>query len=110
MPAELIEIVKRFGDRRILVVGDFMLDRYEIGDADRISPEAPVAVLRIVEREHHAGGAGSVATIIAALEAHVECLGLVGSDPEGQQLCDLLSAVGTSVDSLIAVDDRPTIL
>ncbi|MCH7872020.1 MAG: bifunctional heptose 7-phosphate kinase/heptose 1-phosphate adenyltransferase [Planctomycetes bacterium] len=110
MHTELIEIVKRFGDRRILLVGDFMLDRYEIGDAERISPEAPVAVLRIIEREHHAGGAGSVATIIAALEAHVDCLGLVGSDPEGQQLCKLLSAVGTSVDALIEVDDRPTIL
>ncbi len=110
MPAKLIEIVKRFGDHRILLVGDFMLDRYEVGDAERISPEAPVAVLRIVEREHHAGGAGSVATIMAALGARVNCLGLIGSDPEGKQLCDLLSAIGTSVDSLIEVDDRPTIL
>jgi D-beta-D-heptose 7-phosphate kinase/D-beta-D-heptose 1-phosphate adenosyltransferase len=93
----------------VLLVGDFMLDRYHVGDAERISPEAPVPVLRIVERRELAGGAGSVAAMLAALGARVNCLGLIGRDADGEKLRSLLSEAGADVEGLIEADDRPTI-
>lgn len=109
MQADLIQIVHRFPGRRVLLVGDFMLDRYVYGDAERISPEAPVQVLRIVERQDNVGGAGSVAMNVCALGAQVFCFGLVGRDAEGELVRSRLAAAGADVDGLLAVADRPTI-
>ena len=67
MPTELFAVIENFAGRRVLLVGDFMLDRYVFGDAERISPEAPVPVLRVIERQDRVGGAGSVALNGAAL-------------------------------------------
>ncbi len=105
----LSDIVAKFPGRRVLLAGDFMLDRYHVGDAERISPEAPVPVLRIVERREMAGGAGSVAAMLAALGAGVDCLGLIGRDADGEKLRALLSEAGANVEGLIAAGDRPTI-
>lgn len=105
----LAALLDRFSARRVVLVGDFMLDRYLVGDAERISPEAPVPVLRIVERQDRAGGAGSVALNIAALGASVQCFGLVGRDADGERLRQLLGVPGVGADGLLAVDDRPTI-
>lgn len=109
MTADLISIVQRFSGRRILLVGDFMLDRYLVGDAERISPEAPVPVLRVVERQDRAGGAGSVALNIAALGGVVQCFGLIGDDAEGRRLLELLSPPGVDAHGLVRASDRPTI-
>ena len=65
MTAELLQTVARFRQARVLLVGDFMLDRYIFGDAERISPEAPVPVLRVIERQDRVGGAGSVARTLS---------------------------------------------
>ncbi|MBP9026856.1 MAG: hypothetical protein KBH81_12025, partial [Phycisphaerae bacterium] len=62
-----ISLIERFTSSRVLLVGDFMLDRYVFGDAERISPEAPVPVLRVIERQDRVGGAGSVALNVVAL-------------------------------------------
>ena len=67
MSAELIDLVQRLGQPRVLVVGDVMLDRYVWGDAERISQEAPVILLRADQREERLGGASSVATMLRAL-------------------------------------------
>ena len=67
MAADLIELVQRLGQPRVLVVGDVMLDRYVWGDAERISQEAPVILLRADRREERLGGASSVATMLRAL-------------------------------------------
>ena len=67
MSADLIELVEKLGRPRILVVGDVMLDRYIWGDAERISQEAPVILLRADKREERLGGASSVATMLSAL-------------------------------------------
>ena len=67
MSADLIELVQRLGQPRVLVVGDVMLDRYVWGDAERISQEAPVILLRADKREERLGGASSVATMLRAL-------------------------------------------
>ena len=61
MAIELIQWVKRFEGLRVLLVGDLILDRYLYGDAERISPEAPVPVLKTVERREAVGGSGNVA-------------------------------------------------
>ena len=75
---------------RILVVGDVMLDRYWFGDVSRISPEAPVPVVRIERREERLGGAANVARNAAALGAHCALLGVVGADEAGAQVEQLL--------------------
>ena len=75
---------------RLLVVGDVMLDRYWFGDVSRISPEAPVPVVRIERREERLGGAANVARNAAALGAHSGLLGVVGADEAGTQVESLL--------------------
>ncbi len=75
---------------RILVVGDIMLDRYWFGDVSRISPEAPVPIVRIERREERLGGAANVARNAAALGAHTGLLGVVGADEAGLQVEHLL--------------------
>ncbi len=109
MQRELLEIVERFPGRRVLLVGDFMLDRYVFGDAERISPEAPVPVLRVRERQDRVGGAGSVALNLAALGAQVACFGLLGRDRFGEQVTASLAEAGAATDGLVRADDRPTI-
>src|SRR4051812_49800268 len=82
MACDLIRRVETLGRPRILVVGDLILDRYVWGDAERISQEAPVPLLRADHREHRLGGAASVATMLSALGARVGLMGTVGRDPE----------------------------
>ncbi|MES2323422.1 MAG: D-glycero-beta-D-manno-heptose-7-phosphate kinase [Pseudomonadota bacterium] len=79
------------GAVRLLVVGDVMLDRYWFGDVSRISPEAPVPVVRIEKREERLGGAANVARNAAALGAHCGLLGVVGADEAGAQVEQLLT-------------------
>ena len=79
---------------RILVVGDVMLDRYWFGEVNRISPEAPVPVVRIERREERLGGAANVARNAAALGAHCGLLGVVGADEAGAQVAQLLHDSG----------------
>jgi len=105
---ELIEKVRGFGSPRIALVGDFMLDRYIYGDAERISPEAPVPVLRCVKSEHRTGGAANVAAAALALGAKVTCVGAVGQDAAADTLSQMLAAAGANTSSLIRLPDRPT--
>ena len=79
---------------RILVVGDVMLDRYWFGDVSRISPEAPVPIVRIEKREERLGGAANVARNAAALGAKTSLLGVVGDDEAGSQVERLLGEDG----------------
>jgi len=109
MNGELIHLVESFTNRHVLLVGDFMLDRYVFGDAERISPEAPVPVLRVVERQDRVGGAGSVALNVLALGAHVHCVGLLGKDPFGDRVERFLADAGADTHGLLRVEDRPTI-
>ena len=75
MAHDLIRRVEALGNPRILVVGDLILDRYIWGDAERISQEAPVPLLRASSREHRLGGAASVATMLRTLGAEVCLIG-----------------------------------
>src|ERR1051326_1211550 len=90
MSAELIDLVHRFGQPRVLVIGDVMLDRYVWGDAERISQEAPVILLHADRREEKLGGASSVATMLRALGARVSLAGVVGADADAARFSPLL--------------------
>ena len=79
---------------RLLVVGDVMLDRYWFGDVDRISPEAPVPVVRVRETEERLGGAANVARNIASLGAQASLLSVVGDDEAGRVIMALIAASG----------------
>lgn len=79
---------------RVLIVGDVMLDRYWFGDVDRISPEAPVPVVRVQESDERLGGAANVARNIAALGAMPVLMGVVGEDEAGRRVHELLAAGG----------------
>ena len=83
-----------FSGVRLLVVGDVMLDRYWFGDVSRISPEAPVPVVRVARSEERPGGAANVARNAAALGAQVSLLALVGDDEPGESLRRLMQAGG----------------
>lgn len=79
-----------FNQAKVLVLGDVMLDRYWFGATNRISPEAPVPVVRVQDNEERAGGAANVAMNIASLNVPVQILGLIGQDETGIALTNLL--------------------
>lgn len=97
-----------FQQARVLVVGDVMLDRYWHGDALRVSPEAPVPVVHVGNREGRPGGAGNVALNIAALGSATSLIGVVGNDDTGEELKSRLNAAGVYCDFLVS-PDKPTI-
>lgn len=88
--------IPSFNTARVLVAGDVMLDRYWHGDTSRISPEAPVPVVRVQEAEERAGGAGNVAINIAALEADARVIGLTGDDEAADALARRLQEAGVA--------------
>jgi len=89
---------------RILVVGDVMLDRYWFGDVSRISPEAPVPVVKVERTEERLGGAANVARNIAALGAQAGLLSVIGTDEAGQVLAQLLAA--SAIDASLHEDPQ----
>lgn len=101
------EAVERLAGKRVLVVGDIMLDAYLMGDADRISPEAPVPVVRIESERYLLGGAGNVARNIAALGGVATLAGAVGEDGSASQVRSLVNAEGIR-SALIPFSGRPT--
>jgi D-beta-D-heptose 7-phosphate kinase/D-beta-D-heptose 1-phosphate adenosyltransferase len=102
--------VQRFADARILCIGDLMLDRYVVGQVDRISPEAPIPVVAISSISAMAGASGNVARNIAALGGEVSLIGVVGDDEEGRELVRLLSAEPAIVPNLVTAPGRVTTL
>jgi len=92
---------------RVLVVGDVMLDRYWFGEVERISPEAPVPIVRVARREDRLGGAANVARNIAALGAQTTLFGAIGTDEAGQALLTLARAAGITA-CLTQDDGRDT--
>ena len=108
MSADLIELVQRLGQPRVLVVGDLMLDRYVWGDAERISQEAPVILLHADKREERLGGASSVATMLRALGARVSLVGVVGADADAGRIRQLLGDLGIDHEGVLTDSSRPS--
>ena len=97
-------LVPEFAGRRLLVVGDVMLDRYWSGATDRVSPEAPVPVVRVGATEERPGGAANVAVNLAALGAQATLLGLAGADADGERLAALLAQAAIGNELLVRGD------
>ena len=93
--------LERFSKVKVLVVGDLMLDRYWWGTVSRISPEAPVPIVRLKNSTFAAGGAANVAANVAGLGAEAFLVGLVGTDEEAKQFSEVLLQANVSADYLI---------
>lgn len=104
----LVDIVKKIPSVKILVVGDLMLDRYWWGDVTRISPEAPVPVVRLKDSTYAVGGAANVAANITGLGATVYLAGVIGSDADASTFKDLLSGANISDECVVSSAHRPT--
>ena len=108
MTFELIDEMERLGTPRILVIGDLILDRYVWGDAERISQEAPVILLREDRQETRLGGAANVANMLRGLDAEVTLAGVVGDDADGKAVAEDLARFGVDCSALVVDSDRPT--
>ncbi len=106
--SELADRVRRFPDSCVLVLGDVMLDRYVSGSAHRLSPEAPIPVLRPSGSRATLGGAANVALNVAALGGKAVLVGVVGDDPAGTELRVLLGGSGAIQAELVTAPRRPT--
>jgi len=104
----LLDLLSRIPTKRFLVVGDLYLDRYIFGEPARISREAPVLVLEERRIEHRPGGGAAPGLALAALGAAVEQLGVVGDDPEGALLRQLLVERGVEASGVVVDPTRPT--
>ena len=105
---DLLTTLQNLPRPRVLVLGDLVLDRYTWGNAERISPEAPVMVLQVDHREARLGGAANVGHMLRGLEAAVTCVGVIGNDSEGQLLRDLLDDAGIDTEHIFHDASRPT--
>ncbi len=108
MSEQLLQLLKQTQRPKVLVIGDVMLDRYMWGDVDRISPEAPIPVLRVVESEERLGGAGSVVTLLVALGVDVLFGTVTADDPEGQRVRRLIDQQGIPGDCIMVDENRTT--
>ncbi len=106
--ATLTKILQRFSRCHVLILGDVMLDEYLWGTVSRISPEAPVPVVAVRSEGVKVGGAGNVATNVAALGGRPSLIGLVGNDAAAERLGHELEVAGVKSDGLIVDASRPT--
>jgi D-beta-D-heptose 7-phosphate kinase/D-beta-D-heptose 1-phosphate adenosyltransferase len=104
----VLQLIQRMKSSRVAVVGDIMLDRYLIGDTDRLSPEAPVPVVTVAERHAALGGAANVAANVAALGARCLLVGVVGDDGDGAAIRQELAVARLEDRFVLTVAGRPT--
>lgn len=109
MRYRLFQILHSFEGKSVLIVGDVMLDRYYIGDVDRISPEAPVPIVHIKEEKFVPGGAANTANNCATLNGNPLLTSVVGNDNARTKLISSLEKKSINVNGLVIADDRPTI-
>ncbi|MDR2141370.1 MAG: PfkB family carbohydrate kinase [Deltaproteobacteria bacterium] len=108
-PSRALELLAKLPQARILCLGDLMLDRYIYGVAERLSPEAPVPVIRVQSRVLTPGGLGNVAKNLGALGAQALAVGLIGDDQPGRDLANLLSQALKPLQPALLLDPtRPT--
>ena len=108
MPVDARELFERARGRKILVVGDLMIDEWIWGTVTRISPEAPVPVVAVSDHSFTLGGAGNVANNLRALDAHVTFAGTVGADEFAERVRTMLSGEQVDAAGVFALEGRPT--
>lgn len=101
--------ISSFSGKRVLVIGDIMLDHYIHGDVTRISPEAPVPILNKTDEEYVPGGAGNVANNLVSLGAKVSLAGIVGDDHAFKVLKELFLREKINIEAILVAPERPTI-
>ena len=104
----VLQLIQRVRSSRVVVVGDIMLDRYLIGDTERLSPEAPVPVVTVAERHAALGGAANVAANVAALGARCFLVGTVGDDGDGAAIRQELAVARLEDRFVLTIAGRPT--
>src|SRR5437660_12677464 len=109
-PSRLQNILTRASEKRLLVIGDLMLDEFVWGKVGRISPEAPVPVVEVTGESFYPGGAANVARNLREFVDQVGVAGLVGKDRGGKQLRDLLTEQKIDMEGSIEDADFPTIV
>jgi len=105
----LLKVVEQFKNKKILILGDVMLDKYIWGDVSRISPEAPVQIVNVTGESYVPGGAANVANNIAALSAKSFIVGVVGNDNTKKELIKELEKRNVDVNGLIVDENKRTI-
>jgi D-glycero-beta-D-manno-heptose-7-phosphate kinase len=104
----LDQLLDRLGDRSILVIGDLMIDQFVIGTVERISPEAPVPIVRFDHETWRLGGAANVANNVVALGGRVDAIGVVGDDADGSRLLEDLAGRSIGTAGIISDPSRCT--
>lgn len=105
---DIIQLLQNAKQPQVVVVGDIMLDRYIWGNAERISQEAPVILLRADHREERLGGAGSVAMMLRHLECSVAVIGAVGQDENAERILTMMRQLGIDTSAVVPDSTRPT--
>ncbi|MCP4229976.1 MAG: D-glycero-beta-D-manno-heptose-7-phosphate kinase [bacterium] len=108
MEDRLLEILDKLSEARVLVFGDIMLDSYIFGDASRLSPEAPVPIVRVDSEISRPGGAANTAANVLALGADVKLVSLIGEDTRGNDLANLIEEEGMPIGGLVVDRERQT--
>lgn len=108
--AQAESLLARMDGRKVAVLGDVMLDEYLFGEVSRISPEAPVPIVRVLRERAVLGGAANVAANLKALGAEPLLIGTLQKDSAGDRVLGLLGALGVSISGLVLDPSRPTII
>ncbi len=109
MKERIIAIIERFKDKKVLVIGDLMLDKFIWGNVDRISPEAPVPVVLVKKVSYAPGGAANAASNITSLGGKASVAGVIGDGQYGRILASELEKRGIATENIIVDPSRPTI-
>jgi D-beta-D-heptose 7-phosphate kinase/D-beta-D-heptose 1-phosphate adenosyltransferase len=107
---EMITAIQSFPDCRVLVVGDIMMDQFLWGEVSRISPEAPVPVVKVERETFLLGGAANVVNNLLGLKGQVLLAGVIGADGMGRRLIRKLQSLGTTIEGIVVEEGRPTAL
>ena len=102
------DIFQKFNNLNVLVIGDIMVDSYQWGKVERISPEAPVPICAVTKIENRLGGAGNVALNLKAMGANPILCSVIGEDSNGENLLHLMQQEGMTTDYILQSTDRPT--
>lgn len=105
---ELGDYIDRFPDTKVLVIGDIIMDEYIWGDVSRISPEAPVPVVEVKQETKMLGGAANVMNNIISLGGQSSLCGVIGNDPMGKDIAEIIKGLGSMTEGIIVESDRYT--
>jgi D-glycero-beta-D-manno-heptose-7-phosphate kinase len=105
---EMVRAIQTFPNYKVLVIGDIMMDEFLWGEVSRISPEAPVPIVKVEKETFLLGGAANVVNNLIGLKGQVLLAGVIGSDGMGRRLLRKLQSLGTTTDGLVVEEGRPT--